>query len=82
LLGFVGAVPQAQAALAQAASDALTFSAIEAGAMDVGFFEPQDPLVAKMERVGLRFDLPQLQETVIHERPAPGMDPENPPKLK
>jgi len=82
LLGFVGAVPQAEAALAQAASDALTFSAIEAGAMDIGFFAPHDPLVEKMNRVGLRFDLPQLQETVTQERPAPGMDPENPPKLK
>ncbi len=82
LLAFVGALPQAQAALTQAASEALTFSGIEAGAMDVGFFEAGDAMVAKLSRVGLRFDLPQPQDTVTLDRPAPGSDPDKPPKLK
>lgn len=82
LLGIVDAVPQAQEALAAAAAEALTFSGIEAGAMDVAFFHSSDPVVANLERVGLRFDLPQLQETVTQARPAPGSDPEKPPVLK
>ena len=82
LLAFAGAIPQAEGALAQAAAEALTFSGIEAGAMDVTFFAVSDPVVARMERVGLRFDLPQLQETVTQERPAPGSDPAKPPRLK
>lgn len=83
LLGFVGAIPRAQDALVRAASEALTFSGIEAGAMDVGFFAPSDPTVDKLSKVGLRFDLPQmepLQKTPRME--APGSDPSKPPKLR
>ena len=82
LLGIVDAIPEAQGALTTAAAEALTFSGIEAGEMDVAFFRSADPVTAKLERVGLRFDLPQLQEAVTQERPAPGMDPNNPPRLK
>ena len=82
LLGFIDAVPQAEGALARAGAEALTFSGIEAGAMDVAFFRSTDPVASRMERVGLRFDLPQLQQSVTQTRPAPGSDPENPPKLK
>lgn len=82
MLGFVGAVPQAQAALTQAASEALTFSGIEAGAMDVAFFAPDDPVAAKLEIVGLRFDLPQPQKAVTQDLSAPGVNPAKPPKLK
>ena len=82
MLAFVGAVPDAQAALAQAASEALTFSGIEAGAMDVSFIKSSDPIAAKLDKVGLRFDLPQLQKPVTQTTQAPGMDPAKPPKLK
>ena len=82
LLGFVGAVPQAQNALAQAAGEALTFSGIEAGAMDVGFFDANDPITPRLASVGLRFDLPQPVDMQQFEMAAPGSDPANPPKLK
>lgn len=82
VLGFVGAVPEAQDALAQAVAEALTFSGIEAGEMDVAFFKVSDLVTEKLERVGLRFDLPQPQQAVTQERPAPGSDPSKPPKLK
>lgn len=82
LLAFVGAMPEAQGALAQASAEALTFSGLDAAAMDVGFFEPNDAFVAKLARVALRFDLPQMQAAVTQARPAPGSDPDNPPKLK
>ncbi|SLN29069.1 hypothetical protein TRL7639_01158 [Falsiruegeria litorea R37] len=81
LLGFVGAIEDAQGALAKAASEALTFSGVDAGAMDVGFFDAGDPVTAKLETVGLKFDLPQVQTSEMA-RPAPGRDPDKPPRLK
>ncbi|WP_415404163.1 SseB family protein [Tateyamaria sp. SN3-11] len=82
LLGIVGAVPGAQDALARAASEALTFSGIEAGAMDVGFFDANDPVTERLARVGLRFDLPQPAPTKAPEVSAPGSDPDRPPRLR
>ena len=81
LLAFVGVVAGAEPALAKAVSEALTFSGIEAGALDVGFFEPSDSTSAVLSKVGLRFDIPQPERAEIT-RPAPGSDPENPPILK
>lgn len=82
LLAFVGAIPRAQDALVRAASEALTFSGIEAGTMDVGFFGPDDPTLAKLARVGLRFDLPQGEALQHTPRLPPGSDPAKPPILK
>jgi hypothetical protein len=81
LLAFVDAIPRARDALVRAASEALTFSGIEAGAMDVGFFNHTDPAVTKLMRVGLRFDLPQM-ETLQKTPRMPGSDPDRPPILK
>lgn len=81
LLGFVGALPEAHSALTQAASEALTFSGIEAGAMDVAFFDADTSMAQRLATTGLRFDLPQ-PETLRAVRPAPGSDPEKPPILK
>ncbi|SMX31453.1 SseB family protein [Actibacterium lipolyticum] len=82
MLAFVGAVPGAENALAQAANEALTFSGIEAGAIDVAFFSATDPMAARLARVGLRFDLPDLHQTTPSGPSAPGMDPNKPPKLR
>ncbi len=80
VLAFVDAVPGAEKALAAAAGEALTFSGIEAGVMDVLFLRAADPMAARLARVGLRFDLP---EPVAPQTPgAPGMDPAKPPKLR
>ncbi|WP_171101805.1 SseB family protein [Ruegeria sp. HKCCD7255] len=81
LLGFVAAVEQAKPALTQAVSEVLTFSGIEAGVLDVGFFEPDAPQTAALAKVGLRFDLPQPQAAQL-ERAAPGSDPQRPPILR
>lgn len=80
LLAFVDAVPGAEDALAQAAGEALVFSGLEMGEMDVAFLRASDPLSARLARVGLRFDLPQPEAP----RPAgaPGMDPARPPRLR
>ncbi len=81
LLAFIDAIPRAQDALVRAASEALTFSGIEAGAMDVGFFNHSDPTVTKLMKVGLRFDLPQM-ETLQKTPRMPGGDAGAPPVLK
>lgn len=80
LLGLVDALPGAEPALAGAVNEALTFSGIEAGALDVAFFAATDPLSAALARHGLRFDLPQAPTPEA--RPAPGSDPAKPPILR
>lgn len=80
VLAFVDAVDGAEQALANAASEALTFSGIEAGVMDVLFVRASDPLAAHLARVGLRFDLPV--PAAPQTPAAPGMNPDKPPKLR
>ncbi|UWR75186.1 SseB family protein [Phaeobacter inhibens] len=79
LLGFVDAKEAAQSALAKAVGEALTFSGVEAGALDVGFFASSDAMAARLAQAGLRFDLPQPAAPSVPS--APGRDPENPPRL-
>lgn len=80
VLAFVDAVPGAEDALAKAAGEALTFSGIEAGVMDVLFARSDDGLSGHLAKVGLRFDLPDLHDPKGPE--APGMNPDKPPRLR
>jgi len=82
LLGFMDPVSGAEHALARAANEALTFSGIDAGQIDVGFFGSHEPLAQKLAAVGLRFDLPVAEKPTPKAPSAPGMDPDNPPILK
>lgn len=80
LLAFTGTVPGAEGALARAMGEALTFSGLEAGALDVGFLPPGDGRLARIAQVGVRIDIPRPARP---EGPsAPGSDPERPPKLR
>ena len=80
VLVFVEAVAGAETQLANAAAEALRFSGIEAGVMDVMFARNGDPLTARLDRVGLRFDLPKPEP---RQAPAaPGSDPDKPPRLR
>lgn len=79
MLAFLDPLPGAEPALAQAVNEALVFSGIEAGTLDVAFFAATDPMAARLAKTGLRFDLPDPPEP--HTPQAPGMDPANPPKL-
>ncbi|MEM1373858.1 MAG: SseB family protein [Pseudomonadota bacterium] len=81
VLAFVDPAPGAETALSQAASEALVFSGLDAGQLDVTFVRATDAVSAQLARVALRFDLPQPQD-VREERPPPGSDPDNPPKLR
>jgi hypothetical protein len=78
----VDAKEAAQPALAKAANEALTFSGIEAGAMDVGFFAASDPVAASLARAGLKFDLPEPEAPQEYKPVKPGSDPQKPPRLK
>ncbi len=80
LLAFVEAMDGTEGALAQLVGDALSFSGLEAGSLDVGFFRTSDPVCASMAKVGLRFDLPQLADPVA--QVVPGSDPDKPPRLR
>ncbi|MFZ7093276.1 SseB family protein [Primorskyibacter sp. 2E233] len=82
LLGITGAVPGAEAALAKAINEALVFSGLEAGALDVAFLADSDPLTAQLAGVALRFDLPEPPKPERIERIAPGSDPDKPPLLR
>ncbi len=84
LLAFEGAREGAEAALAKAVSEALVFSGIEAGAIDVTFLAAGDPALDALARAALSIDLPEpVRETAQVLAPAaPGMDPARPPKLR
>lgn len=81
MLAFIDATDAAHGALAKAVAEALTFSGIEAGALDVGFFDASAPVSASLAKTGLRFDLPEILRTAPA-RAAPGSDPDKPPMLK
>lgn len=81
LLAFLDAAPGAEPALARAMQEALVFSGIEAGELDVAFLASGEPAAGAMARVGLRFDLPEPQVQDLSPA-APGMDPTRPPKLR
>ncbi len=82
MLAFLDAIEEAQPALAAAVSEALTFSGIEAGALDVSFIRAEDPIVLTLSKWGLRFDLPEPARSEAAAPKAPGMDPDSPPKLR
>lgn len=82
LLVFLDATPGAEGALARAAAEALTFSGIDAGEMDVVFLDSADASAQAMARVGLRFDLPESTRAEPATPTAPGSDPNRPPILR
>jgi hypothetical protein len=82
VIGLTGVVPGAEGALAQAINEALIFSGVEAGALDVLFLADTDTVAGQLARVALRFDLPEPPAVQENERPAPGSDPDKPPILR
>jgi hypothetical protein len=82
LLAFIDAVPGAEGALARAVNEALAFSGLEAGSIDVMFLRAADGVAARLARVGLRFDLPMPAAPQRATPVAPGSDPDRPPKLR
>jgi hypothetical protein len=80
IFAFVDAKEGSEDALAHAIGETLNFSGIEAGSLDVMFIRSEDALSEVLERVGKSYAFPVLQQPSAPV--APGMDPENPPKLR
>lgn len=78
LLAFIAADPAGEAALARAASEALTFSGVEAGQMDVAFLAADHAAVPALARVARPFAM----EREATEEPAPPPAPDRPPRLR
>jgi hypothetical protein len=81
LLALLDAAEGAEGALARAVNEALIFSGVEAGELDVVFLASGSPAAQAMAKVGLRFDLPE-PSVKSHAPGPPGMDPARPPKLR
>lgn len=82
MLAFLDARPGAESALARAVAEALTFSGVEAGELDVTFLAASDPAALALSRVARRFDLPEPVKTEPAAPAAPGMEPDRPPRLR
>lgn len=82
LLALIDAEEGARTALAAEIGEALVFSGLDAGELDVAFFAASDPVSARLAKVGLRFDLPEPPAVPVHAPTAPGMDPDRPPRLR
>ena len=81
ILAFAGAKARAESALVRATGEALVFSGLDAGEVDVAFLATGDAMVAALARVALRFDMAVVGVMPVAPA-APGSDPERPPILR
>ena len=80
MLGFVDAIDGAQSSLARTINEALQFSGVSEGALDVGFFSKDQAIVNSLASQGLKFDLPQPRSATSNA--VSGRDPNRPPRLR
>lgn len=81
LMGLVDALPPAQGAIADALAEALRLSGLDAGALDIAFFDEGAKALPTLRAKGLGFEIPQRQ-VEIREVVPPGSDPSKPPILR
>jgi len=82
MLALVNVPEAAKAGVSEALSEALRFSGVEAGQLDLAFLAADDVHLERFVRAGLGFEIPEL---VLPNAPAPiapGMDPDKPPILR
>lgn len=84
VLAILGAPEAARPGIAKAMAEALAFSGLEAGELDVTFLEQADPAAQILLEKALVLHLPELveEEPEAHKPAAPGMDPTKPPILR
>ena len=82
MLAIVGAAEGAREALAHAVREAVVFSGLEAGVLDVTFLTGEEEVLGRMVQVARRFDIPAPEVRERAAPAAPGSDPERPPKLR
>jgi SseB protein N-terminal domain len=79
LLALVGVPEAAQAHAAEAVAEAVRFSGDAGAGLELIFLPPDAPVLARIGRVALRFELRPPAPT---RGSAPGSDPERPPRLR
>lgn len=83
LLAVIGATAAAEPALARAVAEALAFSGLDAGEIDVLFLAADAPLLAAIAPHALQLDLTPAPAAAPAAAPMPpGMDRNRPPKLR
>lgn len=82
MLVLVNVPEAAKTGVSEALSEALRFSGIEAGQLDLAFLAVDDPHLERFVRVGLGFEIPELLMPKTPAPKAPGMDPSKPPILR
>ncbi|ARC90443.1 SseB family protein [Rhodovulum sp. MB263] len=78
LLAFLDPAKGAEPALARAVSEAVRFSGLETGALDLAFFPVSAPMATRLARLGLRIELPAPEPATE----IPLTDPDAPPRLR
>ncbi len=87
MLAILDAHPAAQDPLARAVTEAMGFSGLDAGEIDVTFIDSADQAARAVVRSGILFEFPPAPEPEPQPdhpipRAAPGSDPDRPPKLR
>ena len=82
MLALVNVPESAKTGVSEALSEALRFSGVEAGQLDLAFLTPDDPHLERFIRAGLGFEIPELVLPKMATPTAPGMDPDKPPLLR
>ncbi len=82
MLALVDVPAPAKTGVSEALSEALRFSGIEAGQLDLAFLAADDPHLESFQRAGLGFEIPELVMPKTPAPLAPGMDPNKPPILR
>ena len=84
MLAVLDVVPAAQDPLARAFAEALRFSGVDEGELDVTFVASSDPVVPQIALAATVFAVPPLPDPVADSlgRTAPGSNPDRPPNLR
>ena len=82
MLAVIGAPAGAERAIAGAVAEAVRFGGDDAPGLDVAFLAPGDAMIARLEAVGLRIDLPEPPDPAPGTPAPPGSDPGKPPILR
>lgn len=83
LLAWLGASEGAEEPLARALAEALAFSGLEGDALDIAFLSPGDPAARALLALGQPLTVPEPPRAPERPAPpAPGMNPDKPPRLR